>query len=799
MVDDHSYYMALLSNRGYFRLDLVRNRVPLTLAGWTEVPGLSDTGSEDNVAEFDLEIITFGSRILLIINGHWSGVWDDLSIPDGKIAFVLACYENIDDTITFSGEFTALAELMEFKLDSRIEEAEKRYFEMEKNASPDSRIRLAETFAALGQANPALIQLRKAWETRAASAAVATSAAVTTSAAVAATAKELLLGTKLALALELWSEAEKYIEALFNTEGFEPETRSMKAALLYSRSQYESLIHWAEEMTDAEINYDKLQTLFADPPAFFNLLGHAYYNSGLYQKAADAYDFSFTLDEKNGITAKNAAAACELLIYPDSSPVQKEKALDRYLKAGRAFLADNLYEELGLLIPKFRLLGGANWEARALIGKWAFGIEDWKTAREELNEAEKLRKSGQDSSPDPALYFLQALLLVRKGKSREASSLFERAVHHAPDYPLFRFRLAENRFLLNNDPDDPKLAADLEAALKVSNKDESYGWIHNFAAHVALSKGNVGSAREHLDNAAAILGEVPAVRVNRAVSLYLQGLENEALSILESRPEEDPEGLMANCAGNLLVRLRRFEEADQCYLRALAIAPQNMQYRYNRGSCLIELNRYGEADEVLTVGKRDNHFSSELNPGILGLIAFIAVKKGEYERAEAAVMKALKINPDHIPSLLQLGWNRVLRGRLDEAENILNHLKKLELNEESARSRDELEKRIIEAVYKNINCVSCNREWQVERNPEPAARLKLFAAPPDDMPAGTCPACGNTYCVGCRKDNLDESGRFVCPDCGKTLKLIDEGIKALLNDWADENLKQVTEPELKLP
>jgi len=58
------------------------------------------------------------------------------------------------------------------------------------------------------------------------------------------------------------------------------------------------------------------------------------------------------------------------------------------------------------------------------------------------------------------------------------------------------------------------------------------------------------------------------------------------------------------------------------------------------------------------------------------------------------------------------------------------------------------------------------------------------------MPAGTCPGCGKTYCVGCRKDVLDDSGRFVCPDCGKTLKLTDDGLKNLLSNWAKKNLRK---------
>ena len=800
MVDDLTYYMALVSNRGYFRLDLVRNSVPLALAGWTETPGMRN--ARDGFLEFDLELISYGSKFLLLINGSWAGAWDDPSIPEGRIAFAAASYKEKDE-LTPVEKFSALAELVEFSLDSHIENVEKRFGEVENAASTDSRIRLAETFTAMGRAGSALAQLQKAWETREKMKEELENAedgvilAAIQSGDPVRTVNELLLGAKLALALGLWDEAEEYIETALEAKGSGQEARNIKASLLYSRSRHDDLIRFAEEISETEnapgteekINFKKLDSLFADPQAFFNLLGHAYFNTGSYKKAADAYDHSFALDEKNGIAAKNAAASYELLTEA-GEPDQKQKALDRYLKAGRAFLAEGNYEELGLLVPKFRLLGKDEWEGRALAGKWAFGIEDWKTACEELDSAETLRKEKRGAKQDPALYFLQALLLVREGKRREALPLFEEAVKIAPDYPLFRFRLAENKFLLNNNPDDPQLASDLEMILSVKDDDEAYGWIHNFAAHIALSRGDADKARDHLEKASGVLGEAPAVRVNRAVSLYIQGQEAEALDMLASKPEEDPEGLLANCAGNLLVRSRRFEEADEWYRRALAAAPLNMQYRYNRGSCLIELGRYGEADDVLTVGPRDDAFSPEANADMLELIAFVAVKKGEHKRAEAAARAALKINPIHVGALLQLGWNRAFANSWDEVEKILDRLDELDLSEETAKGQDDLEKWMIDALYKIVPCASCRREWQAPRNPKPIASLRLYAMPPDDMPAGTCPGCGKTYCVGCRKDALDDSGRFTCPDCGKTLKLSDDGLKALLNDWAKKNVKK---------
>jgi hypothetical protein len=56
--------------------------------------------------------------------------------------------------------------------------------------------------------------------------------------------------------------------------------------------------------------------------------------------------------------------------------------------------------------------------------------------------------------------------------------------------------------------------------------------------------------------------------------------------------------------------------------------------------------------------------------------------------------------------------------------------------------------------------------------------------PPDDMPAGSCQECGKTWCIGCAKNHLDQAGRFLCPHCGRPLKIMNEGLKKIIYDWA---------------
>jgi len=281
------------------------------------------------------------------------------------------------------------------------------------------------------------------------------------------------------------------------------------------------------------------------------------------------------------------------------------------------------------------------------------------------------------------------------------------------------------------------------------------------------------------------------VLVNRGVLFYLRGSLDSALQLLEGDRQDDPEGTLANCAGNLLVRSGRFEEADEKYRKALALSPDNLEYLCNRSSCLIELGLYSEADELLA-----RAHSISPSPTLLEMISYVAAKKGEYSRAEQACNSALEMDPCHAPSLLSLGWVFLTLGRHEEAGGIILKLDKLKLKGDAVKRREELRARMDELLYRTIECASCERSWKVFRDPPPAPTLRIFAMPPDNLPAGSCQNCGKSYCIGCARKNLDPSGRFVCSGCTRSLKLVNEGLKKILHDWAVEGgLLKKTSPD----
>jgi len=769
MVDSETYYSFLISSRGYFRLDAVRNGMPFPLIGWTEFP-LSTGAALAPDQSVDFSIIAYGGHITILLKGHWAAEVEDTSIMEGTIGFAAASYEPGDPTYLVIKEsdnlsYTVEAFLESFTLDSRISEVSSLYEKWRENPDidPRARLNLAETFASMKQYSVAMTQLHKAWDTSGHKK----------------TQGEYLFAGKLAQELGLVDEAENFISECFQADVDSNEGKEAlveMAKILYAKERFKELKKFCEESVKVK----------PDDPVLLNLQGHAYWNLEKYKKAAKAYCAAFEHDKENGIFAKNAANVYDVL-------GSKKDAIKKYIEAGKAFLQTGNYNDLGLIVPKLLSLGEDNWEARSLAGKWAFAVEDWKMAKEEFALAESLRSAMQ---PKPrkngAQVFLEALLLIMDGKRREALPLLEEAAALEKDYALFHFRLAENIFLLNDDCDDPQMLKEMETAISLSHKenlnDEKNidkeneglsGWIHNFAAQVATKKGNFDAAARHLEKATFVLGDVPAVRVNQGVLFYLQGSLDKALETLSVDKKDDPEGTMANCAGNLLVASRRFEEADEKYRQALSCQSDNVEYLCNRASCLMELKLYGEADDILT---RANQKAP--NPVLLEMLSYVTSKKGDYPRAEQACNAALKIDPNHAPSLISLGWIFIAQGKKAEAVETLKRLDKMDLNDSSAKSTEELRSHMQELYYMTIQCASCTRNWIVPRESKPAPTIRLHAKPPDELPAGTCLDCKKTYCIGCAKEHLDDSGRFVCPTCGRKLKLINEGLKQIIHDWA---------------
>jgi tetratricopeptide (TPR) repeat protein len=593
IAEEGTYYMALVSSKGYFRFDGVKNNSPRSLVGWTETPGFDGQ-------HIDITIIAYNTQFIFLINGRWIAEIDDSLIPGGRPGFVMASYEaggiaENGSVLAENDGFVCSACLDFLSVDSRTRSVEK--LRQKWSDSPDiaaeSRLRLAETFAALDNPSQALAQICRAWKRReeAARSVMATYTEMRTR-------RELLMAARLAFRLEQYDEADEYIDACLEQGGEGPERKEALA----EKARILGELNKCAELRDFLLKH--LAAMDRDP-ALYALLAQAHWTLKEYEPAAGAWGTAFGLNRENGMYAVKAANSWELLD-------KKEEALKYFLEAGTIFLRQGSHGDLAALMPRLDSLGGENWEARVLVGKWFFSIEDYDRAETEFTRAENIRcKLRPRPAADPAASYLRGLMLVLREKHREAARFFEDAVRLAPDFGLFRFKLAENRVFLSGGAYDPRLAADLQTALDLA--------------------------------------------------------------------EDDPEGQMANSAGNLLLCTGDLENADAFFLKALSVSPDNIEFISSRLSCLMELGRYGEAEEMLAHARLSKPSAAGLpelfqklqsgQSGInrKGLVKPVPGKAGAVKPGKTGANKARVVKPEKAAAAAVLPAPEKKRGRPKKA------------------------------------------------------------------------------------------------------------------------------------
>jgi len=392
IADSGNYYLALVSSKGYFRFDVVNNKVPRPLTGWTEAPGLDEQGA-------NLCIIARDDRFIFMLNGRWIAEAQDASVPGGHLGFAIVSYDSGDSEefdaypqqqLSLPGEGCVCQSWLDFiSVDSNPGAVEAEYLKWIGNVeiSAESRLRLAESFAALGRFDAAYEQILKAWKQRENAA-----RSVTATFSEMRTRPELIFAARMAYMIGQYTVAEECINECLALGEDGPEgldALAEKAKILSSLDRHSELAAFLP-------GYIKRLEAEADEniPSLYALYGVACWNLENYKTAAEAWDKAFKLNSLNGLYAANAANAWEALGKP-------KEALQRRITAGKCFLEQKDYVELGALVPKLLAAGKISREVHALVGKWAYCTGDSKLAQTELALAETVTAKAR-VKPTPA-------------------------------------------------------------------------------------------------------------------------------------------------------------------------------------------------------------------------------------------------------------------------------------------------------------------------------------------------------------------------------------------------------------
>jgi len=296
-----TYYLALVSSTGYFRLDAVHHNIPQPLIGWTKTPGL-------NRNDVNLGIVVKGGHFTFLLNGKWIAEADDASIPGGHLGFALASYDADSPLPEINQNLVCQSRLHFLSVDARPNAvaAEHAKWSNALEISAESRLRLAESFAALDYGDAAYNQILKAWKQReeAARSVMATYTDVRTGA-------ELLFAAQMTLKLGQYTTAEEYLNAriAMGVDSADALTIGAEIAkILSAQNKNEELATFLPDY----IKRAKAENKHEDIPPLYALLGHAFWNLKDYKAAAAAWGKALSLDAHNGLYKEAQALAKEM-------------------------------------------------------------------------------------------------------------------------------------------------------------------------------------------------------------------------------------------------------------------------------------------------------------------------------------------------------------------------------------------------------------------------------------------------------------------------------------------------------
>jgi tetratricopeptide (TPR) repeat protein len=749
--DENNFYSVLVSNKGFFRLDVVFGGKPRALVAWTELPprgALAESGASH---DFSLRVIASGDHLSLMIDDEWVAEAVDESFDRGHIAFAGQNYGE--------GE-TASFELRSCMVESRPVEVETWYYRWNYYIVPSdgARRRLAETLFAMDECLEASVQLRKIEKHRALDA------------------DELFLKAEACLRLGLKDEAAAALDSCLALAPERNDAAEEKANLLYLGGRYLEL---RDEVA-------KLLPTRRDNARILCLSGHAKFNLGDFPGAGEDYHAASELDPEQALFHMNEARAWD-------QAGDKAKAAEAYLAAARLFSAQEADDDLQLALGRLSTLRPRSLEVKEIKAKALY------RAGKKIQAGKLLSELVAKGSEDSAVHYTLGLVLAEAGHGEKALERFEAAQKLEPDFPLYAFRYAERLFLLGRDARaaiDRALELTTAATAAQGSKVDgpTAAWVRNLAGQEALARGELKKARGYLEEARAALPLESAPAINLASLESMEGKTEAAIAVLALFPAD---AAARNQAGNAYAaaaealagedeaaaakRSELLESAVREYQAATNIAPSSGEYRTNLAAAYIELERYSDAEESLRKA-----LDSGGGTRALLLAGNLAMVFGEAPRAEAAYRVGLETDPTDPSLLAALGRCYLSLRNQAKAEEILGRLDALAASDDSravdAKDRaSRLRSGILETTTEMLSCASCGRTWRVPREIPAQSGASIRAMPPDDSPAGACPRCGNIYCIACRKEALVDS-RFTCPDCGEALKLSDNRLRYLVRE-----------------
>jgi type IV pilus assembly protein PilF len=195
------------------------------------------------------------------------------------------------------------------------------------------------------------------------------------------------------------------------------------------------------------------------------------------------------------------------------------------------------------------------------------------------------------------------------------------------------------------------------------------------------------------------------VHTELAALYYGRGNMAVALDELRTATAADPNYALAySMLGLVYAELRENAQAQANFEKALNLAPGDPDINHNYGGFLCQTGREDESIKYFLQAVRNPLYQQPWRS--YSAAGVCSLRKGKTKEAEEFFQRALRLEPDDPPSLLNMGHIRYRQGNLEEARKlVLRYNKRNNPSAESLwlalRIERKLGERVAEAGYAN--------------------------------------------------------------------------------------------------
>lgn len=140
------------------------------------------------------------------------------------------------------------------------------------------------------------------------------------------------------------------------------------------------------------------------------------------------------------------------------------------------------------------------------------------------------------------------------------------------------------------------------------------------------------------------------------------------------RAKNEPNNFEAQTkAGDMYAKIQRFDKAVESYEQANRIDPNDYETIVKIGNSYFDSREFETAQKWYerALSKKPNDINVRTDLGI----TFVEREKPDFDRAVREFQTSLQTNPQHEPTLYNLGIAYFKKGNLDEAQKVLSRLK----------------------------------------------------------------------------------------------------------------------------